>query len=112
MFAAKLERTLREAVDTLPSLTASLYENIEKVDLIYASATATKNRDLDGRGTTIWNLTSKHKDDVALAETLALGWSPKTVVSRSGEPANMGSPSFCVPAAGLRTAIRTRCSSK
>ncbi|KAL8943366.1 MAG: hypothetical protein Q9211_001005 [Gyalolechia sp. 1 TL-2023] len=72
VFAAKLERTLHEAVDTLPSLTASLYENIEKVDLISASAIATKNRDLDGRGTRIWNLTSMYKDNTALAETLAL----------------------------------------
>ncbi|KAL9030876.1 MAG: hypothetical protein Q9196_001049 [Gyalolechia fulgens] len=90
VFAAKLERTLHEAVDTLPSLTASLYENIEKVDLISASAIATKNRDLDGRGTRIWNLTSMYKDNTALAETLALGRPPKTAVSRSKGSANMG----------------------
>ncbi|KAL9006440.1 MAG: hypothetical protein Q9188_000794 [Gyalolechia gomerana] len=98
VFAAKLERTLREAVDTLPSLTASLHENIEKVDLIYASATATKNRDLDGRGTTIWNLTSKHKDDVALAETLALARAFACLLldcaqqSEPGAAASKGSP--------------------
>lgn len=71
-FAAKLERTLRQAVETLPSLTDALYQNIESIDLISASAVAIKSRDLDDRGTTIWNLTAKHKDDTSLGDVLAL----------------------------------------
>ncbi|KAL8757342.1 MAG: hypothetical protein Q9184_004228 [Pyrenodesmia sp. 2 TL-2023] len=71
-FAAKLERTLRQAIEKLPSLTDALYQNIESIDLISASAVATKSRDLDDRGTTIWNLTAKHKEDTSLGDILAL----------------------------------------
>lgn len=72
-FAAKLERALRQAVDTLPSQSDLLYKNIESIDLIPASAIARKSRDLDERGTSIWNLASKHKEDAGLADALALG---------------------------------------
>ncbi|KAI4158144.1 MAG: hypothetical protein L6R39_000529 [Caloplaca ligustica] len=71
-FAAKLERALRQAVDTLPSQSDLLYKNIESIDLIPASAIARKSRDLDERGTSIWNLASKHKEDAGLADALAL----------------------------------------
>ncbi|KAL8919345.1 MAG: hypothetical protein Q9208_006844 [Pyrenodesmia sp. 3 TL-2023] len=68
VFAVKLERTLRQAVETLPSLTDALYQSIESINLISASAVATKSRDLDDRGTTIWNLTAKYKEDISLGD--------------------------------------------
>ncbi|KAL8904602.1 MAG: hypothetical protein Q9207_003157 [Kuettlingeria erythrocarpa] len=71
-FAAKLERTLQQTVETLPSLADALYHNIESIGLVSASAAATTSRDLDDRGTTIWNLTSKHKENGSLCDILAL----------------------------------------
>ncbi|KAI4290344.1 MAG: hypothetical protein L6R35_000381 [Caloplaca aegaea] len=72
-FAVKLEKTLRRAIQTLPALIGSIHRSIENIESIPTSAIASKSRDLDERGTTIWNLTSKYKEDATLAVALALG---------------------------------------
>ncbi|KAL9013607.1 MAG: hypothetical protein Q9173_001710 [Seirophora scorigena] len=71
-FAVKLERTLSQAFRTLPALADSIRRSIESIENIPTSAIASKSRDLDERGTTIWNLTSKYKEDATLAVALAL----------------------------------------
>ncbi|KAL8654418.1 MAG: hypothetical protein Q9210_001512 [Variospora velana] len=73
-FAVTLEKTLRRAIQTLPALVGSIHRSIESIESIPTSAIASKSRDLDERGTTIWNLTSKYKEDATLAVALALAW--------------------------------------
>ncbi|KAL8734705.1 MAG: hypothetical protein Q9166_001361 [cf. Caloplaca sp. 2 TL-2023] len=89
-FAATLEKSLRNAAETLPLLTNTLSEQIDSIALIATSALANKTRDLDERGTRIWNLTSKLKDDAKLANIAG----------------------FCSSSARLCAADRCRCSSK
>ncbi|KAL8960327.1 MAG: hypothetical protein Q9193_002951 [Seirophora villosa] len=71
-FAVKLEKTLSKGIRELPALADSIRRSIESVENIPTSAVANKSRDLDERGTTIWNLTSKYKEDATLAVALAL----------------------------------------
>ncbi|KAL8987353.1 MAG: hypothetical protein Q9177_003426 [Variospora cf. flavescens] len=71
-FAVKLEKTLRRAIQTLPALIESIHRSIESIESIQTSVIASKSRDLDERGTTIWNLTSKYKEDATLPVALAL----------------------------------------
>lgn len=72
-FATRLEKALRDASDTVPLLADTLLEHIESIALLSTSAFANKTRDLDERGTRLWNLASKLKDDTRTAQTLALG---------------------------------------
>ncbi|KAL9596158.1 MAG: hypothetical protein Q9219_005978 [cf. Caloplaca sp. 3 TL-2023] len=62
-FAAKLESILLESIDGLPSLTASLYRNIETINQVRGGIAAPESTELEERGTSIWNLTSKHKNN-------------------------------------------------
>lgn len=104
----KLEKTLRRAIQTLPALIGSIHRSIENIESIPTSAIASKSRDLDERGTTIWNLTSKYKEDATLAVALALGKPPRSIFSPSVLCANLDSASFCKLVAGLRTACPVR----
>ncbi|KAI4281275.1 MAG: hypothetical protein L6R38_003833 [Xanthoria sp. 2 TBL-2021] len=72
-FATRLEKALRDAADTVPLLADTLLEHIESIALLSTSAFANTTRDLDERGTRLWNLASKLKDDARTAQTLALG---------------------------------------
>lgn len=80
-FAVKLEKTLSKAFRELPALADSIRRSIESIENIPTSAVANKSRDLDERGTTIWNLTSKYKEDATLAVALALGKPPRSSLS-------------------------------
>lgn len=80
-FAQKLEQTLRHTVHSLPEFADSLQRGIESLESVPRSAIASKTRDLDERGTTIWNLTSKYKEDATLAGVLALGNSPDNLLT-------------------------------
>ncbi|KAL8785377.1 MAG: hypothetical protein Q9213_003383 [Squamulea squamosa] len=71
-FATKLEKTLRAAPETVSLLANTLQEHIEGITLVAPSALVDKARDLDERGTRIWNLASKLKDDAKSTQTLAL----------------------------------------
>ncbi|KAL8738133.1 MAG: hypothetical protein Q9181_001039 [Wetmoreana brouardii] len=109
-FATKLEDALRGAAKNLPSLQKLLNEHIDRVALIPLSAIASKSRDLDERATTIWNLTSKLKDNAALSSTLASGQADYSLARRLF--ADPDSASFCMFAARPRAAVRTYYSSK
>ncbi|KAL8812532.1 MAG: hypothetical protein Q9200_000967 [Gallowayella weberi] len=67
-----LEATLQDAPVTLPSLADSLHEHIDSVALVATSARPNRPREFDERGTRIWNLASKFKDDPRLQNVLAL----------------------------------------
>ncbi|KAI4095900.1 MAG: hypothetical protein LQ344_001281 [Seirophora lacunosa] len=71
-FSVKLEKTLSKAFWELPALADPIRRSIESIENIPTSAVANKSRDLDARGTTIWNLTRKYKEDATLAVALAL----------------------------------------
>ncbi|KAL8656577.1 MAG: hypothetical protein Q9226_002620 [Calogaya cf. arnoldii] len=72
-FATTLEKALQDASDTVPLLADTLLEHIESIALLSTSTFANKARELDERGTRIWNLGSKLKDDATTPQTLALG---------------------------------------
>lgn len=60
-------------MDTVPLLADTLHEHLEGIPLLSTSAFANKTRDLDERGTRLWNLAVKLKDDAKAAQALALG---------------------------------------
>ncbi|KAL8890673.1 MAG: hypothetical protein Q9215_002181 [Flavoplaca cf. flavocitrina] len=72
-FATRLEKALRDASDTVPLLAEALLEQIEGIALISSSALVDKIRDFDERGTRIWNLASKLKNDAESGAMLAQG---------------------------------------
>ncbi|KAL8985345.1 MAG: hypothetical protein Q9205_000939 [Flavoplaca limonia] len=68
-----LEKALRDASDTVPLLAEALLKQIEGIALISSSALVDKIRDFDERGTRIWNLASKLKNDAESGAMLAQG---------------------------------------
>ncbi|KAL9641268.1 MAG: hypothetical protein Q9204_000167 [Flavoplaca sp. TL-2023a] len=72
-FATRLEKALRDASDNVPLLADALLEQIECIALVSSSALVDKIRDFDERGTRIWNLASKLKNDAESGATLAQG---------------------------------------
>ncbi|KAL8848508.1 MAG: hypothetical protein Q9221_006467 [Calogaya cf. arnoldii] len=88
-FTAMLEKALQDAPDTVRLLADTLLEHIESIALLSTSTFANKPRELDERGTRIWNLASKLRDDAKTAQTLALGpraYPPHRLTVRSGPP--------------------------
>ncbi|KAI4272735.1 MAG: hypothetical protein LQ337_005090 [Flavoplaca oasis] len=72
-FATRLEKALRDASDTVPLLADALLDQIESIAVVSSSAFVDKTRDFDERGTRIWNLASKLKNDAESGATLAQG---------------------------------------
>ncbi|KAL9001374.1 MAG: hypothetical protein Q9169_000265 [Polycauliona sp. 2 TL-2023] len=75
-FTTRLEKALRDASDTGASLADSLFDHIESIALVPTTASVNKARDLDERGTRLWNLASKIKDGTKSAQMLAQGPRP------------------------------------
>lgn len=82
----------------LPSLADALHEHIDTIALLATSALANRHRDLDERGTAIWNLASKLKDHDKFDNILALG-GPDMQVLRDPSFADARSTGFCNTAA-------------